>query len=459
MRPLNALTLLITFILSPTAAQQATIAPPPNPIVTPINGEFIAGNASGSFIFNPATGVTRPLPSDVGRVRFWDPQGLYIASTASIDGSGIPNGRLQVSSIEQQTTQTLLEPNYTRDSNIGAVWYPVGWSQSSDRVLYYFRIRDGNAYPGATVGGSSNGFDLFDVASGQMTRVVDIPPMTLVKDVFPSPIARDGMILDFIKDPYWNPVYTEWIFVQLYSYGKNDSGEDIGGRDAGIYNWVTRQYISLTTLFPQTVISGTGWNADGSLMALNTMTGISVIQFSLDASGAPRLRLIADGIDSNEQAVRNWLGVDNLLISGISAPYRTTFIAQIIGDEWYSQEFVAATPALTISPSPGSWRLTADEAEQKALRCLFVDRAIVPRLSVGGRGQVAFTDGTPSRLRYAPGTLGSVAVSLPEGTAFTVVGGPECTQGYRWWQVQLADGTTGWVAEGSPDEYWLEPQG
>ncbi|MCU0466658.1 MAG: hypothetical protein MUF38_19080 [Anaerolineae bacterium] len=122
----------------------------------------------------------------------------------------------------------------------------------------------------------------------------------------------------------------------------------------------------------------------------------------------------------------NWLGVDNILITGTTIPYETSFIAQVIGNEWYSQEFLVYTDDPGFSLGPGAWRLTADETEQKALRCLFVDRASSPIMSVGGRGQVAFTGGTPSRLRYLPGTDGSVAASLPEGTAFTVTGGPEC---------------------------------
>jgi len=458
MRPLIALALLIMVILSPTAAQQATVAPPANPIVTPINGEVIASQKGVRGIFNVGTKAFMPLPPDIGVYLFRSFQGTLIASSTRDSSLGLPNGVAQLTDISDQSTRILVDE--TRDTSASLVTFraPIGWSYENRLMLRFTEGRPNSAEPG-TIGASAIGFDLFDVASGQMTRVLEIPPRTQMKDIFPSPIAREGMILDFIIDPYWNPVFTEWIFVQPVGYGQDQNGQDIGGYDAGIYNWVTGQYISLTTLFPQTVISGTGWNADGTMMALTTMTGVSIFQFGVNADGAPVLRLIADGIDSDGQTVLNWLGVDNLMISGIDAPYETTFIAQIIDDDWYSEEFFALTGPIRSYFLSGSWRLTADEAEQKALSCLFVDRAIVPRLSVGGRGQVAFTDGTPSRLRYAPGTLGSVAVSLPEGTAFTVVGGPECAQGYRWWQVQLADGTTGWVAEGAPDEYWLEPLG
>jgi hypothetical protein len=46
---------------------------------------------------------------------------------------------------------------------------------------------------------------------------------------------------------------------------------------------------------------------------------------------------------------------------------------------------------------------------------------------------------------------------MPEHTSFDVIGASWCVDGYRWWQIQLDDGTTGYAAEASADEYWLEP--
>ena len=49
---------------------------------------------------------------------------------------------------------------------------------------------------------------------------------------------------------------------------------------------------------------------------------------------------------------------------------------------------------------------------------------------------------------------------LPEGMAFDVVGGPACINGdsyYRFWQIELADGTVGWAAEADNDDYFMEP--
>lgn len=78
------------------------------------------------------------------------------------------------------------------------------------------------------------------------------------------------------------------------------------------------------------------------------------------------------------------------------------------------------------------------------------------RMAVGGRGQVAFTDGQPLRVRSTPN--GAFLLEMPEGTQFAVIGGPDCTGGrYTWYQIQMLDGTIGWSAEGDLEGYFMEP--
>lgn len=79
------------------------------------------------------------------------------------------------------------------------------------------------------------------------------------------------------------------------------------------------------------------------------------------------------------------------------------------------------------------------------------------RVSVGVRARVTFSNENPQplRMRAAPG--GSFITQLPEGTEFSVAGGPQCQGNLTWWQARLADGRTGWVAEGSGQEYFIEP--
>jgi hypothetical protein len=81
----------------------------------------------------------------------------------------------------------------------------------------------------------------------------------------------------------------------------------------------------------------------------------------------------------------------------------------------------------------------------------------IQRLRVSTTGRIAFTDGSPTNVRNAPGTQRAILASLPEGTTFTVIDGPVCEGNYSWWQLQFTDGLIGWVAEGDPGGYFLEP--
>lgn len=77
------------------------------------------------------------------------------------------------------------------------------------------------------------------------------------------------------------------------------------------------------------------------------------------------------------------------------------------------------------------------------------------RLQTGIRARVTVTDGTPLRLRETPG--GTFLRDMAEGTAFAVIGGPQCQGSYTWWQLQLDNGQQGWAAEGDDDTYFIEP--
>ena len=81
--------------------------------------------------------------------------------------------------------------------------------------------------------------------------------------------------------------------------------------------------------------------------------------------------------------------------------------------------------------------------------------APLSRLSIGMNVRVTFTDGTPLLVRTNPGE--SIVTSISEGTEFSVIGGPLCLDGYTWWEIELADGTIGWSAEGDSEDYYIEP--
>lgn len=86
------------------------------------------------------------------------------------------------------------------------------------------------------------------------------------------------------------------------------------------------------------------------------------------------------------------------------------------------------------------------------------DGLVAPRLATGGAARVTSGYGLSLKNRAATGAAGASEVTLLSfGMVVTVVDGPTCNFGYVWWQVRLADGTTGYAAEGSASDYFLEP--
>jgi LysM repeat protein len=81
-----------------------------------------------------------------------------------------------------------------------------------------------------------------------------------------------------------------------------------------------------------------------------------------------------------------------------------------------------------------------------------------PRLSItlGGLGRVI--PGSSNALRSLPGrsSVSVVLGEIPGGGVFNIISGPQCADGYYWWQVNY-NGTIGWTAEGQGSTYWLEP--
>jgi WD40 repeat protein len=80
--------------------------------------------------------------------------------------------------------------------------------------------------------------------------------------------------------------------------------------------------------------------------------------------------------------------------------------------------------------------------------------AFPPRMIVGERGVV--TSLSANNVRDTYGTDGSQVIgSIPANGAFAVTGGPQCADGFVWWQIEYGN-LQGWTAEAG-DEYWLIP--
>lgn len=78
------------------------------------------------------------------------------------------------------------------------------------------------------------------------------------------------------------------------------------------------------------------------------------------------------------------------------------------------------------------------------------------RLSVNRQAAVVNVNNV--RLRDNPGLNSNGVMNVPRGEAVLVLEGPVCADSFVWWRVQLGIGTSGWMAEGSLEEYFLEPR-
>lgn len=68
-------------------------------------------------------------------------------------------------------------------------------------------------------------------------------------------------------------------------------------------------------------------------------------------------------------------------------------------------------------------------------------------LAVGSKATVHTTAGDKLRLHSAPDFSASVTTTLNNGTAVTVIAGPQVVGTDRWWQVKTSNNKTGWAVE------------
>ena len=80
-----------------------------------------------------------------------------------------------------------------------------------------------------------------------------------------------------------------------------------------------------------------------------------------------------------------------------------------------------------------------------------------PSLLMPGRqGRVSTASSATNRVRSEPSTDGAIIGEIPAGEYFDVLAGPECAHGWAWFKVRT-EKLEGWMAEGSADEYWVQP--
>jgi hypothetical protein len=81
------------------------------------------------------------------------------------------------------------------------------------------------------------------------------------------------------------------------------------------------------------------------------------------------------------------------------------------------------------------------------------------QLAVGMMARIPRGLGTSFRLRVrvAPSRDSDTVTRAAPGVIFEVIGGPECADGYLWWEVQMDSGEAGWAAESDRAGYYMLP--
>jgi hypothetical protein len=112
------------------------------------------------------------------------------------------------------------------------------------------------------------------------------------------------------------------------------------------------------------------------------------------------------------------------------------------------------TPTNTLTPSetPTPTNTATFTPSPTSVLC---EGSLPSRLYAGIRGRVT-PGGDSNNLRPRPNTSTELLAQIQPGDEFDVVGGPECAQGFLWWEVEYF-GITGWTVESDDEDYWLEP--
>ena len=68
-------------------------------------------------------------------------------------------------------------------------------------------------------------------------------------------------------------------------------------------------------------------------------------------------------------------------------------------------------------------------------------------LKIGCPARVSPAMDRPVNVRTEPRASGAIVSTVSAGDVVTILNGPRAAEGFIWWQVQLADGSQGWMVQ------------
>lgn len=159
------------------------------------------------------------------------------------------------------------------------------------------------------------------------------------------------------------------------------------------------------------------------------------------------------------------------------SPVNMSLLLNAPDGEWYcNDDFLGTDPSVSFSDAPAGrydiWVGSYDEGNYSASILYVTEQApdesirfnidtrcpgLLPTdLQVGFWALVAPADADSVILHSAPNIASSSIFQVENGTRIELVGGPYCTEDYRWWRIALFDVPRGWIPDGDASAHWLQ---
>lgn len=206
---------------------------------------------------------------------------------------------------------------------------------------------------------------------------------------------------------------------------------------------VSESYNKPDLLAPGEFFLHDGTSFIGTSAAAPVVAGMAALywEFLGDVTaGAVRTELIEQITDANAGLVNGEIGFGFMNLPNPPNPDTETLDATPDLDD---------SIAVSIYPLPGNTLVVEVNACQNGR---------IQRMVIGSTGYMLRIPGPDViNVRSGPGSQATVIAELIRGDQFTVIGGPECSvDGVSRWQIELADGAEGWIAEGT-NYYFVAP--
>lgn len=402
-------------------------------IANPSNGTWTAYEITPSYQVRP----------------FWSNDGRFLALSLPGSGSGI---------LDMQTNTVMPISDIDSPFQGDQLSHAQGWSHNDQSLLF--------RHIGLPSDGSINVllYDL-EIATNTSSLIYQWQSGMQLTDL-PLPPNATSIELRGSGQVERNPVYDRWLLIQLEASGffsDTPTCEPINGDTNVLWNYETAQGISLDSLVPDLYIwpYRSDWSRDGTKLLLNAISRNLRQSFILTIHFTPETGavLVERAVVENRIA-EHWLDAGDIFFSSVLDVEGADVyvLGEIVDGEYQERPFFTLQGEGFEAITYSDWYLLDDDTERSRHSCMF-DRALSSRLAVNDQLSLVVAHGIGLPLREEPSEYTAQVANFDEETSATVMGGPACSGGYRWWQVELTDGMVGWITEADANEYFIEVTG